>query len=122
SYGLTDDEVDRMVVDGLVHADADLAARYLIDARTEAETVIRATEKALQSPDLAEITRAELVQGELERIESALADLKAVLNSSDSEAVRRRTFALNEATHHMAEVLLNRSVHAALAHEHIDRF
>ncbi len=63
-----------MVVDSLAHADADLAARLLIDARNEAETVVRATEKALRSPELAEIAKTELVQGERERIEAALAD------------------------------------------------
>ena len=120
SYGLTDEEVERMVVDSLANADADLAARLLIDARNEAETVIRATEKALRSPELAEIGKTELAEGELERIESALADLKAVMSSADSEAISKCTFLLNEATHHLAEILLNRSVSAALTGKTIE--
>ena len=121
SYGLTDDDVERMVVDSLTYADADLAARLLIEARTEAETVIHATEKALRSSELGEIAKTELIQGEQERIESALAGLKAVLSSSDSESIQRWTFTLNEATHHLAEVLLNRSVRAALTGKTIEQ-
>jgi molecular chaperone DnaK len=120
SYGLTDTDVERMVVDSLAHADADLAARLLIDARNEAEPVLRATEKALQSQELAEVAATELRHGELERIESALAGLKEALGSSDPEAIQRSTFVLNEATHHLAEVLLNRSVHAALTGKTIE--
>ena len=53
SYGLTDDEVERMLLDSFEHAEADFAARLLIDARNEAETVIQATEKSLRAPECA---------------------------------------------------------------------
>ena len=55
SYGLTDDEVERMLLESFEHAEADFAARLLIEARNEAESVIQATEKSLRSPDFAEI-------------------------------------------------------------------
>ena len=48
SYGLTDEEVERMLLDSFEHAEADFAARLLIEARNEAETVIHATEKSLR--------------------------------------------------------------------------
>ena len=51
SYGLTDEEVERMLLESFEHAEADFAARLLIEARNEAETVILATEKSLRSPD-----------------------------------------------------------------------
>ena len=60
SYGLTDEEVERMLLDSFEHAEADIAARLLIEARNEAESVISATEKSLRSPDIAEIERDEL--------------------------------------------------------------
>ncbi len=120
SYGLTDEDVERMVVDSLAHADSDLAARLLIDAQNEAEAVIRATRKALQSPELADIAKTELEEGWRERIESVLAELERALSSSDHELIQQYTYALNEATHHLAEVLLNRSVRAALAHKRVD--
>ncbi len=53
SYGLTDDEVERMLLDSFEHAEADFAARLLIDARNEAESVIMATEKSLRAPEYA---------------------------------------------------------------------
>ena len=85
SYGLTDDEVERMLLESFEHAEADFAARLLIDARNEAETVILATEKSLRSPLFAELAKTDLVAGEHERILSALADLKAVMDGSDRE-------------------------------------
>ena len=44
-----------MLLDSFEHAEADFAARLLIEARNEAETVIQATEKSLRSPEFAEI-------------------------------------------------------------------
>ena len=53
SYGLTDEEVERMLLESFEHAEADFAARLLIEARNEAENVIHATEKSLRAPDFA---------------------------------------------------------------------
>src|SRR4029077_5355577 len=60
SYGLTDEEVERMLLDSFEHAEADFAARLLIDARNDAETVIVATEKSLRSPEYPAIAKSEL--------------------------------------------------------------
>ena len=60
SYGLTDDEVERMLLDSFEHAEADFAARLLIDAKNEAESVVTATEKTLRAPEFPEIARTEL--------------------------------------------------------------
>jgi len=58
SYGLTDEEVERMLLESFEHAEADFEARLLIEARNEAESVMQATEKSLRHPDFAEIERA----------------------------------------------------------------
>src|SRR5881275_2984845 len=89
SYGLTDEEVERMLVESFEHAEADFTARLLIEARNEAETVIHATEKSLRSPDFAAIAESELAPGERERIESVLAGLKMVLHSSDRDTIQK---------------------------------
>jgi Fe-S protein assembly chaperone HscA len=120
SYGLTDDEVERMLLDSFEHAEADFAARLLIEARNEAESVIAATEKSLRSPDFAEIARSELADGEQKKIESVLAGLKMVIGSSDRETIQKWTHALNDATRHLAEVMMNRSVQAALSGRNVD--
>jgi molecular chaperone DnaK len=115
SYGLTDDEVERMLLDSFEHAEADFAARLLIEERNEAESVIQATEKTLRSPEFPEIARQDLAPGEQQRIEAALAALKAVMGGSDRDAIHEKTHALNDVTRHLAEVSMNRSVHAALS-------
>ena len=120
SYGLTDEEVERMLLESFEHAAADFAARLLIEARNEAENVIHATEKTLRSADFSEIEASELTPGERKRIESVLDGLKMVLTSSDRETIQKWTKALNDATQHLAEVTMNRSVKTALAGKNVD--
>jgi len=120
SYGLTDDEVERMLVDSFEHAGADAAARLLIEARNEAEQVIHATEKTRGSPEFAAIASSELTADELRKIDAVLAGLKMVLHSPDRETIQKWTHALNDATRHLAEVMMNRSVQAALAGKNIE--
>src|SRR6188768_1322499 len=67
SYGLTDEEVEKMLIESFEHAEADVAARLLIEARNEAESVITATEKSLRSPDFQAIAESDLVPGEQKR-------------------------------------------------------
>ncbi|HET9192752.1 MAG TPA: Fe-S protein assembly chaperone HscA [Vicinamibacterales bacterium] len=119
SYGLTEGEVERMLIESFEHAEADFAARLLIEARNEAETVILATEKSLRSPDLEEVARTDLKAGELDRIRTALADLKQVMSATDRELIHDRTHALNHATQHLAEVMMNRGVREALAGKNV---
>jgi molecular chaperone DnaK len=119
SYGLTDDEVERMLLESFEHAESDVAARLLIDARNEAEAVIHATEKSLRNPDIAEIEKTELTAEERKKIDAVLAGLKMVLNSSDRETILKWTEALNHATQHLAEVMMNRSVKAALTGKNV---
>jgi molecular chaperone DnaK len=121
SYGLTDDEVERMLLDSFEHAEADFAARMLIETRNEAESVITATEKTLRSPDFPEIAGREFQPGEQRRIEQTLAGLKHVLGSSDRAAIQQWTTVLNDATRHLAEVMMNRSVQAALTGRSVDQ-
>ena len=120
SYGLTDEEVERMLMDSFENAEADFAARLLIEARNEAENVIHATEKSLRAPDIARIETDELAAGEKKKIESVLAGLKMVLNSSDRETIQKWTQALNDTTRHLAEVMMNRSVKAALSGKNVN--
>jgi molecular chaperone DnaK len=120
SYGLTDEEVERMLLESFEHAEADFAARLLIEARNEAETVMLATEKSLRAPDFAEIAKAELPAGQQQRIEAALVDLKAVMDAQDRDLIVEKTHALNEATRHLAEVMMNRSVQAALSGRNVN--
>jgi hypothetical protein len=69
----------------------------------------------MRSPEFADIAKNDLAPGEQQRIEAALADLKAVLGGDDRESIHEKTHALNDATRHLAEVAMNRSVQAALS-------
>ena len=119
SYGLTDQEVERMLIESFEHAQADVDARLLIEARNEAESVIHATEKSLRRPNFAEIAAVDLEAGEQERIEAALDAVKQAMAGSDRDAIRERTHALNHATQHLAEVMMNRGVREALAGKNV---
>jgi Fe-S protein assembly chaperone HscA len=121
SYGLTDEEVERMLLESFEHAEADFAARLLIEAKNEAESVVQATEKTLRLPMFAEIASQELAPGEQKRIEQALIGLKHVMQSSNRDAIVQWTKVLNDATRHLAEVVMNRSVKEALAGKNVEQ-
>jgi len=120
SYGLTDQEVERMLLDSFEHAAADFDARLLIETRNEAETVINATEKSLRRPDFEAIARAELTPVDVDRIQAALSDLKQAMTSTERDVIHEKTDALNHATRHLAEVVMNRSVREALAGKNVE--
>ena len=120
SYGLTDEEVERMLLESFEHAEADVEARFLIEVRNEAETVLRATEKSLRNPDLAVAATTDLAPGELAAIESALADLRSVMESNNRAVIEQKTRVLNDVTRHLAEVMMNRGVRAALTGRNVN--
>jgi Fe-S protein assembly chaperone HscA len=115
SYGLTDQEVERMLIESFEHAETDIEARLLIEARNEAETVIHATEKSLRRPDFAELEAEVFVPGERARIDVALDEARQAMRSADRARIQAAAEALNQATRHLAEVVMNRSVREALA-------
>ncbi len=119
SYGLTDQEVERMLIESFEHAEADFEARLLIEARNEAESVVHATEKSLRQSGFDRLAAEELKPGERAQIERALRDLKEAIAGTDRERILAQTEALNRATQHLAEVQMNRSVRAALAGKNI---
>jgi Fe-S protein assembly chaperone HscA len=109
SYGLTDEEVERMILESVEHAEADFAATQLIAARNEAETSLRATTRAL-----AEEQAQELSAEERRTIEAARAALEESIKTEDYRLIRQRLDDLNQATHHLAELLMNTAVQTAL--------
>ena len=120
SYGLTDEEVERMLIESFEHAEADFDARLLIDARNEAESVVLATEKSLRRPDFEQVAAEALAPGERQRIEGTLAAVKQAIAGTDRAAIQNATHDLNEATRHLAEVVMNRSVREALAGRNVN--
>jgi Fe-S protein assembly chaperone HscA len=109
SYGLTDAEVERMLEESIEYAEQDFAERQLIEARTEAETVLNATAKALAAEQAAELTPEERA-----RIDAAMTALQDASAGTDYKLVRTRIEELNQATMRLAELVMNRAVATAL--------
>jgi molecular chaperone DnaK (HSP70) len=109
SYGLSDEEVERMLIESIEHAEEDFAATQLISARNEAETILRATEKALKEEEAAELTG-----DERRRIAAVSAALQEALKTDDYRLILDRTAQLNEATHRLAELIMNTAMQTAM--------
>jgi Fe-S protein assembly chaperone HscA len=108
TYGLTEADVERMVEDSFTYAEADVETRMLIETRNEADTVITHVERALRQG-------APLVDdAERGAIEAALAALRQVRDTDDRDAIREATTALNRATEHLAEVMMDAALKGAL--------
>src|ERR1700682_4891170 len=110
SYGINDSEIEHMLEESIEYAEQDFAERQLIEARTESESILAATAKALANPQSAEIPAAER-----SNIEAAIAALKKSVASTDYKLIRKRIDELNHATEHLAELLMNSAVSTALA-------
>jgi len=115
SYGLTDEEVERMILESIEHAEADFAAVQLVGARNEADAILRATARALT-----EEQARELAADERRQIEQGRAALEAALKTDDYKLIRQRLDELNQATHHLAELLMDTAVQAALKGKRAD--
>ena len=108
TYGLSETEVERMVEEAFAYAEADVEARLLIETRNEADTVITHVERALRQG-------GGLVSGEeRESIREALGELRRVRATEDRERIRETTTALNRATEHLAEVMMDAALKGAL--------
>jgi molecular chaperone DnaK len=109
SYGLSDTEVEHMLEESIEFAEQDFAERQLIEARTEAEAILTATEKAFRDPRSAEIGTAER-----RAIDDSAAALRASIAGTDYKQVRQRIDDLNQATTNLAEILMNSALQTAL--------
>jgi molecular chaperone DnaK len=110
SYGISDTEIERMLEESIEYAEQDFAERQLIEARTEAEAILAATNKALANPQSAKIDATERAN-----IEAAITALKQSTAATDYKLIRKRIDELNHATEHLAELLMNSAVSTALA-------
>ncbi|HEV3374407.1 MAG TPA: molecular chaperone DnaK [Candidatus Acidoferrum sp.] len=109
SYGISGNEIERMLEESIEYAEQDFAERQWIEARTEAETVLNATSKALANP------QSETLSGEERaRIDASVAALTDAVSGKDYRLIRKRVDQLNHETEHLAEVLMNTAVSAAL--------
>ncbi len=115
TYGLTDEQVESMILDSFDHAEEDFAARLLIEARNEAETILSAVERAPQSPAWTQL------RGEEQSAIFASRDrLASVKQGEDLEAIRNATLALDQATRRFAELMMEAAVSTAIRGKTMD--
>ncbi len=109
SYGINDSEIERMLEESSENAEQDFAERQVIEARTESELILTATAKALANPQVAGLSAEEGA-----KIAAGVAALKEAAAGSDYKLIRKRIDELNQATEHLAELLMNSAVSTAL--------
>jgi molecular chaperone DnaK len=109
TYGLTDEQVESMILDSFDHAEEDFAKRLLIEARNEAETILAAVERAPRSP-----AWQQLNEDEKAVIATATAHLKTIKQADDAPAIRAATLALDQATRRFAELMMEAAVSTAM--------
>jgi Fe-S protein assembly chaperone HscA len=108
TYGLNEADVERMIEDSFTYAEADVETRMLIEARNEADTVLTHAGRALRQGET--LVSAE----ERGAIEAAVAALRAARDGDDRDRIHEATTAVNRATEHLAEVMMDAALKGAL--------
>ena len=113
-YGLTDEEVEKMLMDSIKHAKEDIAARSLVEARTEAVQLIDTTEKFLEK------NKSLLTVSEMQTTRSSIKELKNALQSADKNIIHQKTETLNEISRPYAERVLDEAISKTMSGKNIN--
>ena len=109
TYGLTDEQVENMILDSFDHAEEDFSKRLLIEARNEADTILAAVARGPQNPAWNELSAEEQAA-----IAAARDRLILVKQTSDLAAIGRAVVALDQATRRFAELMMDAAVSSAI--------
>ena len=109
TYGLTDEQVETMILESFDNAEEDITARQLIEAQNEARTILDAVEKGAKTSAWEQLS-ADEHQG----IHAAVEELKAVISGSDYKLIRSKIEQLDKATRRFAEIMMDSAVTGAL--------
>jgi Fe-S protein assembly chaperone HscA len=115
SYGLTDEQVEGMILDSFDSAEEDFRQRQVIEARNEAATILAALDKGKKSPAWGHLTTDE--KKKIAKMEKALIAVKA---EDDYQAIRKAIDALNQGTTRLAELMMDTAVSTALKGKTMD--
>ncbi|HZQ96754.1 MAG TPA: Hsp70 family protein, partial [Candidatus Sulfotelmatobacter sp.] len=115
SYGLTDEQVEGMILDSFDNAEEDFRKRQLVEARNEAATILAALDKAKKSPAWGQLTSDE--KKKIARMEKALTAVNA---EDDYQTIRQAIDALNHGTTRLAELMMDSAVSTALKGKNMD--
>jgi Fe-S protein assembly chaperone HscA len=115
SYGLTDEQVEGMILDSFDQADDDFRQRQLIEARNEGQNILIHLEKAKKNQAWGQLTTDE--KQRIAKLERALRETQ---DSEDYQAIRKAIESLNEGTTHLAELMMDTAVSTALKGKTMD--
>jgi molecular chaperone DnaK len=115
SYGLTDEQVESMILDSFDAAEEDFRQRQVIEARNEAETILAALDKGKKSQAWGQLTTDE--KKKIAKMEKALIAVKAAV---DYQAIRKAIDALNQGTTRLAELMMDSAVSVVLKGKKMD--
>jgi molecular chaperone HscA len=107
-YGLTDTDVERMLMDSITHAKDDIATRALVEARTEGEQILEMTEKFLTK------NTSIISKGEMAATAQAMQNLQLALTMNDKNLIQTKIEELNEITRPFAERAMDEAVSTAM--------
>jgi molecular chaperone DnaK (HSP70) len=116
SYGLTDDQLENMILESFDSAEEDFRQRQIIEARNEADTILSALDKGKKNTAWGQLSNDERKQ--IAKLERTLNDVKT---SEDYQAIRKAIDALNQATTRLAELMMDSAVTTALKGKTIDQ-
>jgi len=114
TYGITDDQVEQMLMDSIIHAKDDIAQRMLIEARTEGEQMIYTVESFLQK------NGSHLSEAEIADTKQFIEHLKEALASGDKDRIHKVIDEVNEFTRPFAERLMDTAINVAMKGKSID--
>jgi len=109
SYGLTDEQVENMLLESFDYAEEDFRQRQVIEARNEANTILSALEKGRTGPAWEQLT-----SDEREKVAKQETALKEVMQRDDYQSIRAAIDALNQGTTRLAELMMDSAVSSAL--------
>ena len=115
SYGLTDEQVEGMILDSFDNAEEDFRRRQLIEARGETATILAALEKGKKDPAWGQLTTDE--KKKIAKMEKSLVALHA---EEDYKAIRKAIDVLNQGTMRLAELMMDTAVSTALKGKNLD--
>lgn len=107
-YGLTDEEVEHMLMDSLTHAKEDMQVRALVEARTEGEQILEVTEKFIGK------NASLLNKEEITATAAAMQALQMALTMEDKNLIHTKIEELNEVTRPFAERAMDAAISGAL--------
>jgi molecular chaperone DnaK len=115
SYGLTDEQVEGMILDSFDYAEEDFRQRQLIEARNEGNTILTALEKGRNNPGWQQLT-----SDERKRVDKLERALRAVMGADDYQAIRKAIDTLNQGTMRLAELMMDTAVASVLKGKTMD--